>query len=526
MGDRIALVRATVPDDQSHYFQSFEEKKLADSLAISTLQAWFAAQPDHWDVLAINPVLDELTAVETAQVVLSFGPSVVGISLTYQWQEPWAAQFAGAIKSAAPDTHVIVGGMFATSAWSKLLNEVADFDSVCRFEGEHTMLELARLIRDGAPWQGIDGLAHRDSNGTPVFHKLRQRIRDLGSLPFPTRDYLPKALAAGGVIQIEASRACNARCTFCDVRMTGWIGRPVGHFVDELQQLASAHPGQEIWIVDNIFIGFGKGRFERARALAREIIERGVKVSFTFQDRAENVDEETFALLKQAGLNKVYIGVESFADGALQRWQKGGSAQRNIEALLTLRKLEIPTQIGFLVFDDQTTIAEIRETLDGLRRVALDNPYLHLHNFNQLIPYAGTHLEREYTKTYGHPPDVLSDDIWQFEDSRIPTYRKWAWEFLLRIWPATEAIFHNFDNPVLQSDLMLLVPEKNRIFVEYMQRLLDLVERDEDPAKLCARHVRMTRETLESSLSRLTQPAARMLIAEALAGIPGSHRDE
>ncbi len=519
MGDRIALVRATVPDDQSHYFRSFEEKKLADSLAVSSLQAWFAAQPDHWEVLAINPVLDELTSVETAAAVLSFKPSIVGISLTYQWQQPWAARFAGAIKSAAPGAHIVVGGMYATSAWSKLLSEVADFDSVCRFEGEHTMLELARLIRDGAVWQGIEGLAYRDSSGTPVFRKLRRRITDLGSLPFPARDYLPKALAAGGVIQIEASRACNAKCTFCDVRMTGWIGRPVSHFVDELQQLASSHPGHEVWIVDNIFIGFGKGRFERARAIAREIIERGVKVSFTFQDRAENVDEETFALLKKAGLNKVYIGVESFADSALQRWQKGGSAQRNIEALLTLRRLEIPTQIGFLVFDDHTTIPEIRETLGGLRQVALDNPYLHLHNFNQLIPYAGTHLEREYTASYGHPPDVASDDIWQFEDARVPTYRKWAWEFLVRIWPATEAIFHNFDNPALQGDLMLLVPEKNRIFVEYMQGLLDLVERDEDPATWCTQHVRMTADALRSSLGGLTQPTARSLIAEAVAGI-------
>lgn len=472
-GSRVALVRATSSGNTA-LGESFEEKKLAESLALASLDAYLAADEDEWDVLLVNPVLDELSAREAAARVVAHQPGVVGLSLTYQWQQEWATALAQAVKAVSPRTHVVVGGMFATSAWARLLDEIPFIDSVCRGEGEYTFLELAQRVRADTAWGDVVGLGYRDLLGRAMCTDARPRIRTLGDLPFPTRTQLPAALAAGGVIQIEASRGCSAHCTFCDVRKTGWVGRPARHFVDELEALCAAHPGEQVWIVDNIFIGFGKGRFERAEQIAQEILDRGIDVRFAAQDRVNNTNPATFALLKQAGLNRVYLGVESFAGSALERWEKGATAVQNMAAIHTLRDLGIYSQIGFLVFDGDTTLDEIDVDIKGLRRACKDNAYLHLANFNELIPYTGTHLEAQYRERFGRVPDTASTNVWEF-GAEVQTVRDHAHDYLEAIWPATEVIVSNYDDPDAQAQMHKTLPTKNRCFVDYLDGLLSRV---------------------------------------------------
>lgn len=393
---------------------------------------------------------------------------------------------------------------------------------MCRFEGENTSLELARKLAAGQDWKGIHGLAYRDDLGLPQFPHLRQRITDLGTLPFPTRTYLPQILAADGVIQIEASRACNAECTFCDVRMTGWVPRPVEHFVDEMEQLTNQFPGHQFWIVDNIFIGFGKERFERAKQLAEEIKHRDLQVQFTFQDRAENMRKEVLLPLKQAGLNKVYLGIESFAQTFLDRIKKKTAVETNIQALLNLRDLGIFTQMGYLVFDEGTTMAEIKESLGGLRTVVQNNGYLHIHNFNELIPYAGTYLERRYEEKYGYKPDPNSDQIWKFPEPEVRTYRDLVWQYLTRVWPVTEIIFHNFDNPQVYEDLPKFLPIKNQLFVDYFDFMHQAVLRNDKAAELqqlCDDWVNHTKTTLSPAIERWHHKPTYVDLADAVARI-------
>ena len=244
---------------------------------------------------------------------------------------------------------------------------------------------------------------------------------ELGDLEFPTRSQLDAVLALGGVIQVEASRGCNAGCTFCEARATTWRPRPAGHLVAELKLLADRYPGALVYMVDNIFLGFSAdgSHLERGREIAREIIAQGIDVRFVIQDRSANVDTETFALLKQAGLCEVYLGIESFADSALLAIGKGSdaSAEGNARALRLLGELEIYTQFGFLPFHEKATFDELRTSLHGLRDACLDNPYLHVSNFNELIPYEGTYLARRYQRDHGELPPPA--DPWRYADDRV-----------------------------------------------------------------------------------------------------------
>lgn len=517
----IVLIKATTARGRiDDYSEDFDEIKLGESLALGYLKSFLDQCQKPWNVFVINPLIDNLSVESVASLVLSYNPFLVGVSLVYQWHRNFAFDISKLIKQESPDTHVVLGGLYTTSDWFGLLRiGEGVFDSICRGEGEETFLELADALVAKRNWKEINGLAYLD-NGRPTFSKLRPRITDLSKLPFPNRNQLPQILGIGGVIQVEASRGCNAGCTFCDVRHTGWIGRPVYHLVDEIELLVNDYPGSELWFVDNIFIGFGENRFERAEQIAREILSRRIPLRFSFQDRADNIKEDLLCKLKEAGLNRIYIGIESFSDSALHRWQKRTSANTNKQALHILKKIGIFTQMGFLVFDDKTTLEEIKENINGLRETAYNNPYLHLHNFNELVPYAGTFLERTYVSTYGHAPTSINP--WYFQDTRVRVFRDWVWKYLEHLWPVTKFIFHHFDNSLLQLDLPLILPTKNQCFIEYLEFLYKLVTEESSQKSLldlCTSAVVNTKRHLEHSLSNWENPNTKVQLTQAVNSI-------
>jgi hypothetical protein len=69
--------------------------------------------------------------------------------------------------------------------------------------------------------------------------------------------------------------------------------------------------------------------------------------------------KELLRQLKEAGLARVYFGVESGSMPQLKRYQRGATV-RNIEgALRTLIELDIDIDTGFIMFDPDTTLEEV-----------------------------------------------------------------------------------------------------------------------------------------------------------------------
>lgn len=113
----ITLLRAKIPSNPVDvYSESFEEIKLAESLATGYLEAFFDHAEDDWNVQTINPVVEDLDPNQVVEKTIGHSPTMLGISLTYQWQLPFAQEVAKRAKVESPDLHVAIGGMFATSA--------------------------------------------------------------------------------------------------------------------------------------------------------------------------------------------------------------------------------------------------------------------------------------------------------------------------------------------------------------------------------------------------------------------------
>lgn len=511
--------------------RSQEEVKLGEALGLAYLDAALRKSRPDVGISLINAIIDpelrgcrddDFTDARTAaRRVAAAAPVLCGVSLVYRGQRDWTATFAATLKRLAPGCHIVVGGMWPTSAWELLLGSIAQIDSICIGEGDRVFPRLLDVLESGGDYRAIPELAVRGEDGIPVAGGrtaaqlglrrppvvARVPAAELGDLEFPTRSQLDAVLALGGVIQVEASRGCNAGCTFCEARATTWRPRPAGHLVAELKLLADRYPGALVYMVDNIFLGFSAdgSHLERGREIAREIIAQGIDVRFVIQDRSANVDTETFALLKQAGLCEVYLGIESFADSALLAIGKGSdaSAEGNARALRLLGELEIYTQFGFLPFHEKATFDELRTSLHGLRDACLDNPYLHVSNFNELIPYEGTYLARRYQRDHGELPPPA--DPWRYADDRVWFVRDWMWRFSVALWPVTGLVFHAIQRPDFQRDLWRTLPAKNRAYISWAGELLRLADDGADFATAAGRY--------------------RLAVADAIHAIADSLRD-
>jgi len=110
---------------------------------------------------------------------------------------------------------------------------------------------------------------------------------------------------------IQTTRGCPMKCDFCSVHTfsgSRYRERPVGETLDELETITH----EKIYFVDDNLIGYGKKSEQRAIALFKGMIERGIKkqwfcsASMNFAD-----NEEVLELAAKAGCVMVLLGIES-----------------------------------------------------------------------------------------------------------------------------------------------------------------------------------------------------------------------
>ncbi|MCL6450237.1 MAG: B12-binding domain-containing radical SAM protein [Acetobacteraceae bacterium] len=338
--------------------------------------------------------LDEAEAIRRT---LACEPAMVGITLTFRTVDP-AYRIAGRVKAASPDTHVTVGGQHATFAFREMLGECPALDSVVRGEGEMTALELARAVLTGSPLEGIKGLAYRDGADGVALSPPRPLVKDLDRLPFPARDTLDELIASQGafpLVSVLWTRGCPGACTFCNThsfyRLGGgpaWRARSVGNILAELEQLGARYGLRYIYTTDDNFIGPGELGRSWVIGLAQALIDRDLGISFEVDTRADSLDEELLALLRQAGLASAFIGLEAGTQRLLDTWGKGTSVEENQTAVALLRRHGILySMAGFIMFSPYGTLEDVAENTRFLLR--LDNAtYWNISQSLRLFPGA------------------------------------------------------------------------------------------------------------------------------------------
>jgi anaerobic magnesium-protoporphyrin IX monomethyl ester cyclase len=412
--------------------------------------------------------------------IVSLQPSIAGFSILYSHMMKDGYRLIAKLRGKGLKSHITVGGTYPTLNAEEVLRNFPYIDSVVRVEGEITSYDLLRAIRGEIRVNEVEGLSYR--SGERVIHNTpRSLIGNLDELPFPSRSDFETYISLGGIIQIHSSRGCHANCSFCSTaafyrKAAGkkWRARSAINTVDELELILNRSTTNEVWFTDDNFIGPGEIGNRRAKSIAEEIIKRGLNVKIVIQSRADNLQVETIKKLKEAGLRKVYIGIESGVDRCLKTFNKKTTAKQNALALKLLENEEIFAELGFIGFDPFTTVEDFSQNVDFLASICGKSEYVHLFAFDMLLPYRGTPISEFLLKHDKAVEDGL-DYKSVVSDPRIKT----AWYFtdaiLMQLGLATERIKALIVGNNSHEDAKLCIRLKNETMIKCLKEVRDII---------------------------------------------------
>ena len=356
-------------------------------------------------------------------------PLVVGFSLIFQAFLPQFRQVASALRAAGVGSHFTIGGHFASLCHDEVLAHFPELDSVVRYEGEDTLLELVERLKAGAAWRDIRGLAYAEG-GRVVETESRALVADLDSLPFPHRPYAADRIGGFFTLPLLASRGCARRCSFCSIHTfyrtaPGKVVRvrKPAKVVEEMLELERWRQVRVFLFQDDDFPLWRAPGRRWATELAQRLHESGLaeRAIWKISCRAEYVEADLFAMLRDAGLFLVYMGIESGVEAGLEILFKQMTVEQNLNGVQTLKDLGILFGYGFMLFDPSSTFQSVRENIGFLRRIVGDGTAAA--TFSRMLPYGGTPI-RDRLRQEGRLRGDLTRPDYVFLDLRLNDYHR------------------------------------------------------------------------------------------------------
>ncbi|MFO0564369.1 MAG: radical SAM protein [Polyangiaceae bacterium] len=407
--------------------------ELEENLAIRYLASALEGAGHQAALAAFSGVSDTASVLEAAR---SWQPDVIGLSMTFQRRAEEFGELASALRSDGYPGHVTVGGHFPTFAYREVLERYASIDSVVRHEGEVTLVEMCERLARGLPIDDVRGTATRDAQGTTRAAPPRPLASDLDAIAFPKRVGDPQLHMGIPAAFLVGTRGCYGHCTFCcinayinDAGGERYRSRSADNVGDEVAELRRSRGARMlVFHDDDFFTRNARYDLERVKSLRSAFRARGVDdVALVLKARPDDLDLDVFRVLKEIGLLRVYIGIEAGSSQGLRTLGRGVDIGANQRALDFLRDMDVYACFNMLIFDPETRIQSLRESLAFLKRNA-DIPM----NFCRTEIYPGTPLHTKLEREKRLIGDVFGWDYEIREPAAERAFRLFAKAFLDR----------------------------------------------------------------------------------------------
>jgi len=357
-------------------------------------------------------------------------PRLIGFSFIFQSNFRQFTELISYLRGEGVICHFTAGGHYASLKYEELFTKVPMLDSIVRFEGEYTILELAKCIYSGSDWKKTDGLVYMNA-GKLVVNTPRKAEKDLDKFPVFIRPRLKKMTSNIKFATILAGRGCSHNCSFCNTseyyrQMAGPTkrNRRPEMVVDEMFDLYNNRQCSVFMFDDDDFpVTSGDNNswiLQFCDSLRNKRLIR--KVIWKINCRPDEIDEKNFRLMKEHGLFHVFIGIEDGTEEGLRKLNKKTSVEQNIKNINILKELGIGFDFGFMLFQPETTFDSLNKNLIFLQNICGDG-YTPL-TFLKLLPLYETRVEKELLKegrlkagNYGNDYSFLEkslDDYYSF----------------------------------------------------------------------------------------------------------------
>ena len=284
------------------------------------------------------------------------------------------------------NTHIDIESFFEHKVDSVILGE------------EDSALSYVKCVLNDGEYEDVEGIAYLNAEMNVCVNSASLR-ESLDELPFPTRYALNSTTINNYCASILSSRGCFGRCTYCYLRSKEKYFnryplrlRSVNNVVDEIESLYKLGV-TEFYFSDDEFLQIDSNTITRVVDFVEELKHRDLSINYSIYARADCINEEIVQILAASGLYCVFLGVESFSQNVLDRYNKGTLVETNVNAIRILQNNNVRVRLGMIMFDTMTTPEELYETILMLKKVMDYKPELIFQSMffsNALIPLSDT----------------------------------------------------------------------------------------------------------------------------------------
>ena len=281
-----------------------------------------------------------------------------------------------------PHVRTVIGGCHVTALPEQTLQEFPAFDIGVIGEGEKTLPELVKVLREGGSAGDVKGVVYRDGSAVKVTAPM-EFVEDLDSLPFPAWRFFS---LSSGMMSVLTARGCPFNCNFC-MRVLGSKVRfrSPESIIAELKYLVEEFGATMIAFVDETFT-LNRKRLERLlRMMLAEELHK--KIKWTVQTHVGAVDFEILSLMKQAGCVRVGLGIESGNAEILRQCGKGITLEQAETAVEAAKRAGLKVNGFFILGHPNENRRTVRDTI---RFAVKLNPDFAA--FGIMVPYPGTRI--------------------------------------------------------------------------------------------------------------------------------------
>lgn len=392
---------------------------------------------------------------------------------------------------------IIVGGVIATYAFEFICKSE---NIICSLgESEANLNELLKICMENSNCMSVIkheiknrrlcGIYFID-NRKPFFSAIK--TIDLGKNQLPLRHSTVDLIAKrGGLVRVEGSRGCPwNNCSFCSMKWKygghKWRKFPEEKVIKEIEALSNMGVST-IYFTDEDFIG----NYERCKNLFGEILRLknegrinevkfwGATSVWTFMKMKDNLDE-CLMLLKLVGVEVLFIGIESGCNNQLIRYKKGVTAENNAFILRKIIEYDFKFDIGFIMFDAETSIAEIKENMRFIYDNKLNAIVSRLAKPLRVIPF--TDLCKVYEEKEYLIGDLDIDELnyqYEFRDKEVEKLYKSLMHITNKIIDRANEIqaLIRISNGYIETDSVSIINRIRNLEYDFIMEYIEIYEK-------------------------------------------------
>ena len=323
-----------------------------------------------------------LVGLDLKEIAEKINPNskCVGISVIFTHEWPAVVKLISLIKEKFPNMPIILGGEHI-SAMPEFSLITSNADYIVMGEGEETIIELIKAIKNRETFQKIEGIGYNINNQV-VINNRRNRRQSIDKISYPDWDsfnvkgYYENRFVGGMysdnlTIPILATRGCPYQCTYCsapNMWLPLWIPRDPILVVDEIEYYVKK---------------FGAGNFpfqdltaiikrDWIKAFCEELIKRELNINWQLPTgtRSEAIDSEIAFLIKKSGMISMAYAPESGSEETRKYIKKKMKTDRLFDSIDAAAQADLNVAVFLVIGFPHDLPRHLEENKNFVERLA------------------------------------------------------------------------------------------------------------------------------------------------------------